>query len=185
MASKFLKCEDSYLISARIEDAKPMLGAMHPKAYDNLRFFEKTITLERQQEYLRRMIESETNHLYCVMNNGILIGTAGLHECDFESGNARIGELIFDPEMRGQGCGTMAMQLIIRLAFGTFSLRKIYVNILTDDLWLHAYFSWLKFKREGFLEKEYLLRGEHRDMLRFRLLKEEWKNVFETEHSLD
>ena len=180
MAVKILGCENDYLIPARIEDAKPMLHAMRPGFYDDLRFFEKPVTLERQEKYLRRMTESEKDFLFCVMNNGLLIGTAGLHECDFESGNARIGTLIFDPEIQGRGHGAMAVQLIVHQAFDKMGLSKVYVNVLTDFPTTHAYYEWLKFKRECRLDREYLLRGELHDLLRLRIFAEEWRDIFET-----
>jgi RimJ/RimL family protein N-acetyltransferase len=185
METKILKCEETYLISARIEDAEIMLREFHPGDNDDLSFFDQPVTLKRQREYLRRIIDSRQDHLFCVMNNGILIGTVGLHECDIINGNARIGALIFNPELRHQGHGTKAIELIVNRAFHEFGLSKVYVNLLADDPSLHAYFQWLRFKRECLLEKEYLLRGEYRDLLRFRLFPEEWKNIFETEQSSD
>lgn len=185
MEIKVLKCEETYLISARIEDAEVMLREFRPEANDDLSFFDQPVTLDRQRKYLRHMIDSQQDHLFCVMNNGILIGSVGLHELDDINGNARIGALIFNPELRHLGHGTKAIELIINRAFREYGLHKVYVNLLTDDPCLHAYFQWLGFRRESYLEKEYLLRGEYRDLLRFRLFPEEWKNVFETEQPSD
>lgn len=169
--------EDVYLIPARVEDAEQMLKEMRPEATQNLNFFVEPLSLERQEEYLARMIKSPTDHLFCVMLGGHLIGTVGLHECDHFNFNARIGSLIFNPDMRGQGYGTMAIRLLIGLAFGEFGLRKVYVNLLKNNLNNQAYFHWLGFKKEGYLEKEYLLRGEYLDMIRFRLFKSEWEKL--------
>ena len=169
--------EDVYLIPARVEDAELMRKEMRPESNQNLSFFVEPLTLARQKEYLTRMIKSPTDHLYCVMLNGRLIGTVGLHECDYFNLNARIGSLIFNPGMRGQGYGTMAIRLVISLAFGEFNLRKVFVNLLKDNLGNQSYFQWLGFRRESYLEKEYLLRGEYLDMIRFRLFKEEWKKL--------
>lgn len=166
-----------FLIPARVEDAEQMLKEMHPEATQNLSFFEEELTLERQKEYLRRMIESQNDHLFCVMANGHLVGTVGLHECDYFNRNARIGTLIFHPDSRGKGHGTKAIRLIINHAFNKLDLHKVYVNLLADNHRRQVYFQRFGFKRESYLEKEYLLRGEYLDMIRFRLFKEEWENL--------
>jgi RimJ/RimL family protein N-acetyltransferase len=164
-----------YLIPAKVEDAEKMLKAMRPEATQNLSFFEEKPDLVRQMKYLERMTESQNDHLFCVMANGRLVGTVGLHECDYFNRNARIGTLIFNPDTRGRGYGTKAIRLVIEYAFKKLDLRKVYVNLLADNQRRQSYFQRLGFRQEGYLEKEYFLRGEYLDMIRFRLFKEEWK----------
>ena len=172
-----MKDETVYLIPAKVEDAETMLNQMRPETLKNLSFFEEELTLERQREYLRKVIGSETCFLFCIMANGKLVGTTGLHEYDFVNGTARVGTIIFDSTLRGRGYGTKARKLILAYAFDELGLNKVYINLLADNYRRHADLERFGFRRECLLEKEYLLRGEYHDMIRFRLFREEWKKM--------
>jgi len=166
-----------YLIPAKEEDAAAMKKLLRPETLTNMSLSEKPITLESQTAYLREMAESRTSFLFCIMLNGVMIGTTGLHECDFVNKTARVGTIIFDPALRGRGYGKSARRLIIDRAFGEMSLNKVYINLLADNYRRFADLEKFGFRRECLLEKEYLLRGKYRNMIRFRLFKGEWKNI--------
>lgn len=167
--------EAVYLIPVKVEDAEAMLKLMRPETLKNLSFFEREVTLELQRAYLQEMAESRTSFLFCIILNDVMIGTTGLHECDFVNGTARIGTIIFDPKLRGKGYGTIARRLIIDRAFGEMGLNKVYINLLADNYRRFADLERFGFMRECILEKEYLLRGKYLNMIRFRLFRAEWE----------
>lgn len=160
----------------RVVDAEPMVAALHPAATKNLQFFTQAPTLERQQEYLLRMVLSPTDELFVIerLTDSASIGTIGLHEIDTHIRNARLGLLIFDPMHRGHGYGREAFDLIIQHAFEDLQLNKIHLNVFADNAAGRERYQRWGFVQEGILREEYLLEGTYHDLVRMALLRREW-----------
>ena len=160
---------------ADISDAEEMLAAMDEGATQNLSFFSKSVTLERQREYLKRMIDSASDRLFLIRdfsNDGALLGTVGLHELDTHNKNARLGVLIFNPELRGSGIGSKAVRLVLDIAFQNMGLNKVYAKCFVTNFRMKIFLIELGFRTEAVLEKEYLLRGKYHDMVKFVIFRE-------------
>lgn len=74
------------------------------------------------------------------------IGTVNLHEVDFRHRRANMGIMIGEPDMRGSGLGTEAVELILDYAFNALDLHSV---------WLTAY----EFNERA--RKAYLRAGFH------------------------
>jgi RimJ/RimL family protein N-acetyltransferase len=172
------------LVEAQEEDAERILAALEPSATQNLSFFSNQVDLERQRAYLRKQCSSEENFLYVVerVSDGAIIGTAGLHEIDRNSHNARIGLLIFRQEDRGQGYGTEAILQVLQRAFGGFALHKIYLKVFTENARSANHYTQMGFSMEGILRQEYSLNGTFKDMFRMAMLRNDWMQRYWYHH---
>jgi RimJ/RimL family protein N-acetyltransferase len=98
----------------------------------------------------------------------------GLHEIDFDSHTARIGEIIFNPKDRGHHYGSEAMNEMLRYGFMELGLNKIYANVLLSSPDNIARDAHLGFVQEAVLKEAYLLRGEYLDMAHMTMVKKDW-----------
>jgi RimJ/RimL family protein N-acetyltransferase len=178
---------------AQVWHAATMLEKIDPETAPNLQFCAEPITLERQQAYLKRMIESPTDHLFVIIRrqDKALLGTIGLHEHDKFNRTARLGRWIFSAIDRQQGYGSEAVFHLFRhYAFCLIQhlerqiaendglpLHKVYVNLFVTNTSAQEYFKALGFKKECVLKKEYLLRGKWHDMVRLALFREDWEKI--------
>lgn len=168
------------LVVAQESDAERILAALEPSATQNLSFFAHTVNLDRQRGYLRKQCNSEGNYLWVVerISDGAIIGTAGLHEFDQISHNARIGLLIFHQEDRGQGYGTEVILQVLAKAFGGLALHKIYLKVFTENARSANHYTQMGFAMEGILRQEYWLGGEFKDMFRMAIFKDDFMRLY-------
>jgi len=163
---------------AEIGDAKEVLDAMGENAAKNLSFFSKPVTLERQREYLQRMTHSPTDRLYLIRDfiSGAIVGTVGLHEIDTYNKSARLGILIFNPELRRSGIGSRAVRLALECGFVKLdlNLNKVYAKCFVTNRKMQIFLLKLGFKPEAILKNEYLLRGKYHDMVQMVIFREEF-----------
>lgn len=167
------------LVPAAISNAAVLLEVMQPEHAQNLAFFRSPMGLARQQAWLKRMVESRTDFLWVIesIEDNRIIGTCGLHEYDEENHNARLGLLIFDPADRHRGFGSTAIDLLLREAFHSFNLHKVYARVLESNTDGHYYFHKLGFTREGTMRQEYFLDGAYHDMVLLSILAPEWEQM--------
>ena len=173
------------LVPAQVSDAERILAVLEPEKTQNLSFFSKAVDLERQKEYIRKQCMSKENFLWVVelIEDGRVIGTAGLHEIDMNCQNARLGLLIFRQEDRGQGYGTEIILQVLETAFGEFALHKVYLKVFTENARSVNHYAKMGFTMEGIFRQEYSLRGEFKDMFRMAILQDEWLRLFAGDQS--
>ncbi len=161
----------------RMDDAEALLAAMEPETTQNLSFFRDPVDLDRQKEYLDRMLGSMQDRLFVIelVADGRIVGTCGIHEYDRHNDNGRMGLLIFRTRHRASGYGSEATELLMHFAFTELELHKLYVRILVTNEIARAHYLKLGFKQEGVMREEYKLGGVYHDMILFSLLKNEWE----------
>lgn len=158
-----------------VDDAERMVEAMDPGTTKNLRFFSEPVSIERQRAYLTEVIENHAVDVRCIEDDGVLVGTIGLHEIDLRLRTARLGLLIFRPEDRGKGYGKAAIMIMLSVAFeGVRLLNKVYLNVFAENVRSRTFYAKLGFVQEGVLRQEYLLDGKCHDMVRMSMLRSEW-----------
>jgi RimJ/RimL family protein N-acetyltransferase len=104
-----------------------------------------------------------------------LIGSAGLMQINWRNRHAGFGILIGAKEEWGKGYGTEATALVVRHAFETLNLNRV---------WLHAYefnprglraYEKAGFKREGVLRQDTFCDGRYWDTVVMAVLRDEWQ----------
>lgn len=109
---------------------------------------------------------------------GELIGNIGLHGIHPKNRNARIGIVIGENTHRGKGYGTKTMLLLLEYAFNTLNLRKVSLDVFSNNPRGIRCYQKCGFKEEGRLLEEYYVEGFYVDVIKMaifrrdRLLKE-------------
>ena len=161
--------------AAELRHAEEMLALLEGEHLRNFKYFEDGPTLERQRAFLKKAQENPAVYLFVIRNEGRMVGTVGLHEHDPVLRTARLGIMLFSPEDRGHGIGTMAIQIILAYGFVRLCLNKVYLNAFATNLRSIALYVKIGFVTEGRLREEYLLGGKYIDLVRMSMLKREWE----------
>jgi [ribosomal protein S5]-alanine N-acetyltransferase len=84
-----------------------------------------------------------------------------------------IGYIVFDQARRNKGHMTEALALLARYLFETRTIRRLQPSVVVGNLASKRVAEKCGFTSEGMARKTVLLRGEHRDLEWFSLLREE------------
>lgn len=169
-----------WLVPATTEHLRELLLAMEGVSAKNLQFFADDVTREREIAYLTRMEESPTDHLFLIDGNvhqdgeSPFVGTIGLHEYDAYHRTARFGILVFQHNRRKMGFGSEAIQLLLRYAFETLGVNKVYGKVFEENILGRTFYARLGFLQEGRLRQEYLLDGVFHDMVYISMTRSDW-----------
>lgn len=69
-----------------------------------------------EEQYIDR-INSEDFYVFSIEHDGTLAGTVQIYRIDKEKRTARVGCYLINPQMRGKGIGTSALDLLSAYAF--------------------------------------------------------------------
>jgi RimJ/RimL family protein N-acetyltransferase len=117
--------------------------------------------IERKSAYT----ENEINLAICLAATDEHVGNIYLHEVDWVVRRARLEVFIGIQSQRSKGYGQSAVRQVLSYAFDDLGLRKVYLDVLTDnDQAIHIYEK-LGFTAEGTLRGHVFKRGEWRDLI--------------------
>lgn len=134
------------------------------------------MTIESEQEYLREHISGKSGEMYfCIENaQGRLIGSCSIFDWDARCRKCTIGIFIADPEMRGRGYGSDAIELLLLIAFTELNCRKVKLNVFAyNDRAIRLYEN-KGFVREGVLKDEVYTMGRWHDEYCYALFRDDW-----------
>ncbi|MFF2091807.1 GNAT family N-acetyltransferase [Paenibacillus sp. NPDC058174] len=134
------------------------------KVEDSLTFIEKS---------LKRL--SDNNGYWAgIWHKGKIAGSIGFIYMDWSARKTEIGYWLGD-EYLGKGLVTKATTLFINHSFKELDLRKVEINVASENLKSRAIPERLGFTAEGTIRNYEYLNGEYHDRIIYGLLKEEWK----------
>jgi RimJ/RimL family protein N-acetyltransferase len=104
-----------------------------------------------------------------------LIGNCALLDIDWRNRSAELGILIGDKDYWGKGYGTETMRLLVRHAFETLNLHRVWLRVYeTNPRAIRAYEK-AGFVMEGRQRKAEIKNGKYIDVLVMSLLREEYE----------
>lgn len=103
-----------------------------------------------------------------------IIGNIGLMNFNWVSRHAEVGLVIGEKEFWNQGYGTEVMGLMLRFAFHTLNLNRVYLRVdARNKRGIRAYEK-AGYVLEGRLRQDCYLDGEYGDTLLMGVLRSEW-----------
>jgi len=105
---------------------------------------------------------------------GELIGGCSLDQIQFENRNAHVGYWIARPHW-GQGYASEAASMLFAAGFRELGLHRIHTGVLPENVRSIRVLLRLGFRTEGRARKDRLADGRYRDLVRFGLLRREFK----------
>ena len=136
------------------------------------RFFVVAIPQERE-------VVHDERRCYELHDDTLAVGTIGLSNIDFRHRRAEYGRLLIAEEHRGKGYGKDALSTLLKFAFTTLGLHKVYGEILARNSEALELCESLGFHWEGALIDHVFKEGQFWDVIVLSVLATE----FETERS--
>jgi RimJ/RimL family protein N-acetyltransferase len=135
------------------------------------------INLDAEEAFIRRIAESDTDLVLgiVVRETDKLIGATGLHQLDQRNRHAGFGITLGDKSAWGQGHGTEATRLVVRHAFETLNLHRVWLHVYEYNTRGIRTYEKVGFRHEGRLRQDNFREGRYWDTLVMAVLREEWK----------
>jgi len=103
-----------------------------------------------------------------------LVGATGLHVVDWRNRWAELAIFLGDKSRWGDGLGTEATRLLVRWAFDTLNLNRVFLRVYADNARAIRCYEKVGFKSEGRLRQDRFQDGRYVDTLLMGLLREEF-----------
>jgi len=104
-----------------------------------------------------------------------LIGNISLFDLNWVHRSAEVGILIGDKRFWNRGFGREAMQLMVKHAFETLNLNRVYLRVDVENVRGIRAYERAGFVREGVLRQAVYRNGYYSDMVVMSVLRSEWQ----------
>jgi ribosomal-protein-serine acetyltransferase len=143
-----------------------------------LSFPKKTNKIEDSIVFIEKSLKrfSQNNGYWAgIWHNGRIAGSIGFLYIDWGARKTEIGYWLGD-NYKGKGLATKSIKHFIEHAFNDLDLKKIEINVATNNVKSRAIPERLGLKEEGIIRNYEFLNGEYHDRVIYGLLKEEWNS---------
>ncbi|MCP3764354.1 GNAT family N-acetyltransferase [Domibacillus sp. A3M-37] len=172
--------EDNYLAILEPRHAKELyqlIDSSRENISKWLTFPKKTNKVEDSLAFIEKSLKrlSDNNGYWAgIWHKGRIAGSIGFLYIDWNARKTEIGYWLGD-EYLGKGLTTKAAKLFINHSFEELDLRKVEINVASENLKSKAIPERLGFTAEGTIRNYEFLNGQYHDRIIYGLLKEEWK----------
>lgn len=151
---------------------------------ENLHFLKRVgpITLDTEREWVKSIAKKAPNdYVFGISNKDTdeLIGVIGLHRIDYVNRTASTGTLIGKSDMQSKGFGTDAKMVLLKWAFETLNLRKIYSKVWEYNTRSLAYADKCGYVVEARLKEHAFKNGSYVDEIILSLYREPWQRAYD------
>jgi RimJ/RimL family protein N-acetyltransferase len=138
------------------------------------------ISVEEEERWYDQMAVSDTDHVFeiHVADDGRYVGNVGLHKVDAAHRHAELGIMVGSKPDQGQGYGRDAIVTVLRYAFDTLGLHRVYLRCQPgNERALKAYRA-VGFVEVGRERESVFIDGRFRDHLLFDMLEDEFRSRY-------
>lgn len=136
------------------------------------------LSLPMEEKWFEAMLaaqgKSDYHFVICLIDDQAPIGTVGLHGINWENGDAAVGIAIGEKAYQGHGLGTDAMNALVDFAFGELRFERLELDVYAFNARAERSYRKVGFTREGTMREAHLHHGQHVDVHRMSILREEW-----------
>lgn len=134
--------------------------------------------LQEHREFLEKIRSDSNGYTFAVETSAEnrFIGTIAVYLIHWHHRHAHVG-ISLDPEYHNQGCGTDAMQILLRFIFDEMNLHKVKLSVFDFNPRAVRVYEKCGFRLEGRLREEVYRFGRYHDVLMMGLLREEYRSA--------
>ncbi|WP_096911856.1 GNAT family N-acetyltransferase [Neobacillus jeddahensis] len=168
------------LTAARDTDAEEM-ARWHGNS-DYLRNVDTDLAIPQSVHTLREQDTSKGNGSRTIefrirtLSDDALIGFVALHSIEWNNQTGFLAIGIGNPEFRGKGFGTDALQLILHYAFHECNLNRVGLDVISYNLQAIKAYERVGFQMEGAMRCAVLRDGKAYDRMIMGILRDEWQS---------
>jgi RimJ/RimL family protein N-acetyltransferase len=133
------------------------------------------ITLQQEQEFLKKIGESKDDVWWVLEADGKAIGATGIHRIDWIDANGTTGIVIGEKDYWRKGYATEAMQLRTRYAFRELNLHKLLTEVDTDNEASKKALERNGYRAVGIRREQTFREGKWKDRWLGEVLRDDWE----------
>lgn len=150
---------------------------------ESTRYLSDTFTVpqtwEQSANFLDSILSGKNPGVHLVIANlmtGEYLGQCDLMNITSYSHKAEMA-IVLEPEHRGKGYASEAIDLLLELAFDHMNLNRIYLRVFAENQPAIKCYDRCGFVREGVLRQDYYSYGEYHDVIMMGILRDEWRRT--------
>jgi len=134
------------------------------------------LNLRFEEQFIEKLYQSDQQIVLgiAITEDDRLIGVTGFHQIDQRTRQASFGITLGVKAEWGKGYGTEATGLLVRYAFETLNLNRVWLHVFEDNARGLRSYEKVGFKREGLLRQDNFREGRYGNTVVMGLLREEW-----------
>ncbi len=168
-----------YLRPAEREDLPLFVRWLSDAETSRYLLLRSPLSMPMEEKWLESMLErqgkTDYHFVICLLEDHRPIGTVGLHQISWEDGTAEFGIAIGEKALWGKGYGTDATNAIVDFGFGHLRLERIELDVYAFNERGRRSYEKAGFAHEGTMRGAHFDRGEHHDVHRMAILRDEWR----------
>ncbi|MFA6135865.1 MAG: GNAT family protein [Candidatus Paceibacterota bacterium] len=134
------------------------------------------VTIMEERKWVEGIGKNDENIIFVIetKEDGIPIGTMGLHRINWVFRTATTGALIGEKEYWGKGFGTDAKMTLLDYAFNTLNLRKICSSAFSYNGRSIGHNLKCGYQLEGVRKRQFFRKGRYWDQVLLAVFKRDW-----------
>ncbi len=179
MQNPFLIGSKVYLRPLDLADAPTLTTWLNDPEVTRYLLLHRPLTLLAEEAFLRKMSESEHDIVLGIVAREPeqFIGATGLHQLDARNRHVQFGIVLGEKSAWGKGYGTEATRLMVRYAFETLNLNRVWLHVYEYNERAVRAYQKAGFRIEGRLRQDTFRDGRYWDSFAMAVLREEWATV--------
>jgi RimJ/RimL family protein N-acetyltransferase len=135
------------------------------------------VTRAEHEAWYWALVASPSTSVFAIdrLADGTFIGLVWLYDVHARHRRAEVRIVIGDRRAWGGGCGTDALRVLVRIAFGPLKLEKLWADVLATNPRAAAAFESAGFMREGLLAGDRRQDNGRVDVIRLGILRDPGK----------
>jgi RimJ/RimL family protein N-acetyltransferase len=135
----------------------------------------RPISIAEEERWFEAQLDDNSTEIFAIeTTDGTHIGNIGLHDIDWLHRQAMLGIVIGEKTYWSQGYGSDAVRTMLRFAFETTNLHRVYLRVFEDNARGIRAYEKCGFKHEGRLREAVYRRGRYYDELVMSVLSHEF-----------
>ena len=159
------------------KDVPEMIAWMYdPKVNCKFRFDFASMTEDKALEFVKNSFTDENQNFAFVGDDDRYLGTISLKNISKVDNNAEYA-VVTSLAAQGTGAAFAATKAILKYAFETLGLNRVYLNVLVENERANAFYKKCGFEYEGMFKKHLCIRGQYKDLNWYGMTKEQYMGM--------
>lgn len=138
--------------------------------------YQNDFTKEEHMSWYKNKVLTQEVYQFIIINKELdrPVGSIYLRDIDLINKKAEYGIFIGEEDSLGKGYGTEAGNLILKFAFETLKLHKVFLRVFNSNKGAVKSYQHIGFKEDGVFRDDVLLNDEYHDILFMSILRGEY-----------
>ncbi len=129
--------------------------------------YQKDFTVESQRKWIETKVASGEVVQFIIeyKRDQKHVGSVYLRDIDYSNRKAEYGIFLGEKDYLGKGIGCETAGLVLDYAFHTMKLNKVFLRVLSDNVYAIKSYEKAGFKAEGYFKQDVIVQGEYKDVI--------------------